>query len=66
MISYYIQPGHQCWLVMRDDEAMARTSSACLALQFAKMFASRSARHGEQAVFTGIATEPLKSLRQAA
>ncbi|MGA7298151.1 MAG: hypothetical protein WBW92_11660 [Rhodanobacteraceae bacterium] len=66
MISYYIQAGHRCWLVMRDGQPTAKFTSAKLALNMAEMLATRSLRHGEEAVFSGIATEPLTPEARAA
>lgn len=66
MISYYIQPGEGCWLVMRDGKPLARLKRAHLALALAELMAARSIEHGEEAVFTGIATEPLTPLRRVA
>lgn len=66
MISYYIQPGHRCWLVMRDGRPMAKVTRPHLALSLAELLAASSARQGEEAIFSGIATEPLVPLPRAA
>ncbi len=66
MISYYIQPGDRCWLVMCDGKPMAKVSRPHLALNLAEMLTASSVRQGEDAVFSGIATEPLTPLARAA
>lgn len=66
MISYYIQPGHRCWLVMRDGRPAAKFTRAHLALDLARLLATKSAANGEKAVFTGIAKELLAPATRAA
>ncbi len=66
MISYYIQPGQRCWLVMRDGRPAAKFTRAHMALGMARLLAERSAANGEKAIFTGIATEPLVPAARAA
>ncbi|MGB8634976.1 MAG: hypothetical protein WCD66_09970 [Rhodanobacteraceae bacterium] len=66
MATYYIQPASRGWYVMRDGEPTARFAKATQALEMAEMLAAKSAAQGEEAVFSGIVTEPARLGKQAA
>lgn len=59
MVVYYIQLGAGAWYVMRDGEPTARCLEVKRAIAVAMLLARGSRKQGEDAVFAGIATEPM-------